>query len=280
MDGTLLNDNQEISEKNIEAILAAREKGIDFLVSTGRSYRDVRHVLDQAGIHCPAICLNGAEIRNQHGKLEYAVGLDQFTSSQVATVFNEAGMYYELYTNNGTYTYNFDFGIQTITEIYKMNQIPSHPADIRQIVKNRFRLRNIQEIKDVSVLYQSKDGRLYTFLAFCKDERLLDQVRKRLKNIAGVSVTSFDRHNIEVTHREAQKGIALKRYTKKNGILLSETMALGDYDNDVSMLEVVGYSVAMGNAKQRVKDICRYETGMNNEDGFAQAIMKALQKLP
>lgn len=275
MDGTLLNDNQEISERNLQAIWTAREKGIDFLVSTGRSYRNVRHVLDQADIDCPAICLNGAEIRDQSGNIEYSIGLDELASAQISAVFNDAGMYYELYTNNGTYTQKYDQGLQTIAELFHETR---SAFEVRNLVEERFQLRNIQSIKDQNEIFQMEDGQIYTFLAFSKDASLLEQVRKQLKEIDGVSVTSFDRHNIEVTHSKAKKGIALKKYTEKKGILLANTMALGDYDNDLSMLKIVGYSVAMGNAKQRVKDVCRYETGLNSEDGFAQAVMKALQK--
>ena len=63
MDGTLLNSNQLISEENKEAIVKAQAQGIEFVVATGRSYQEATYVLDEAGITCPVICANGAEVR-------------------------------------------------------------------------------------------------------------------------------------------------------------------------------------------------------------------------
>src|SRR5690606_19622197 len=103
-------------------------------------------------------------------------------------------------------------------------------------------------------------------------------VSKRFEQISGITVTASGRQNIEITHKSAKKGNALKRYTEKRGISLAETMAIGDNYNDLSMLEVVGYSVAMGNAETEIKEACRHVTGLNTEDGVAEAIYKVLEE--
>lgn len=54
-------------------------------------------------------------------------------------------------------------------------------------------------------------------------------------------------------------------------------MAVGDNLNDLSMLERVGFPIAMGNAVQAVKNLCPYETSKNDEDGVAKAIHKILE---
>ena len=51
-------------------------------------------------------------------------------------------------------------------------------------------------------------------------------------------------------------------------------MALGDSNNDYEMLEWAGYSVAMKNASQRIKDVSKYETDTNNKDGVAKALIR------
>ena len=77
-------------------------------------------------------------------------------------------------------------------------------------------------------------------------------------------------------HKEARKGTALQRFVESKGISLEDTMALGDNYNDISMLSIVGHSVAMGNAEQPVKDIAKAVTDTNSNDGVAQMIKKAL----
>lgn len=279
MDGTLLNASQEVSEENKLAIEAARKQGIDFLVATGRSYHDLRYVLDKVGIRCPAICLNGAEIRDAEGNVEFGIGLEAVVAEKVAYVLDNADMYYELYTSNGTYTTNYEKGIQAVMDIYRTANPSIEVSKLRQRVEKRFKKRLIKIVDDFDDVFGSEDITTYKFFGFSKDQSLLVEVSKRLEQINGITVTTSGRQNIEITHKNAKKGNALKRYTEKRGISLEETMALGDNYNDLSMLEMVGHSVAMGNAEKEIKDTCRYVTGLNTEDGVAEAIYKALEEM-
>jgi hydroxymethylpyrimidine pyrophosphatase-like HAD family hydrolase len=91
-----------------------------------------------------------------------------------------------------------------------------------------------------------------------------------------LEVSSSGHNNLEITHRNAQKGIALETFVKSKGIDISETMAMGDSFNDVSMLERVGRAVAMGNADYEIKTLCDVITATNDEHGVAQAILEVL----
>ncbi|VEF46395.1 Cof-like hydrolase [Bacillus freudenreichii] len=279
MDGTLLNANQEISEANKLAIQAAQEKGIDFLVATGRSYHDLRYILEKVDIKCPAICLNGAEIRDEEGNVEHGIGLDKATADKVAYVLDNADMYYELYTSNGTYTTNYEKGIQAVMDIYRTANPSIEASTLRETVEKRFEKRLIKIVDNFDGIFGAEDIVTYKFFGFSKDASLLVDVSRRFEEIKGITVTASGRQNIEITHKHAKKGNALKRYTEKRGISLEDTMALGDNYNDLSMLEVVGHSVAMGNAEKEIKDACRYLTGLNTEDGVAEAINKILEEM-
>ena len=61
------------------------------------------------------------------------------------------------------------------------------------------------------------------------------------------------------------------------GFALDEIAAVGDSDNDLAMLKVAGYPVAMGNASQNVKDMAKYVTASNGENGVAKAIRHILE---
>lgn len=278
MDGTLLNANQQVSEVTIEAIKAAQERGVDFLVATGRAYNEVRFVLDQAGLKCPAICVNGGEIRDENGNVQFSVGLDGPVSESVTKVFKEVNMYFELYTQGGTYTTDREKGIQAIVDIYHTANPSQDVDEIRSSANERFEQRLIEVIDDYNSVFEAADCHVYKFLAFSMDEELLMEVSKRLEAIDGIEVTSSGRNNLEIMHYDAKKGNALKRYTEAQGISLADTMALGDNYNDLSMLKIAGLSVAMGNAEQPIKDASKYVTATNDEDGVAQAIMRALEE--
>ena len=70
------------------------------------------------------------------------------------------------------------------------------------------------------------------------------------------------------------KGRAVKELAEKMGIGPDQVMTVGDFDNDLSMIEYAGYGIAMGNATPKVKAAAKYVTLTNDEDGVAAAIRK------
>ncbi|MFD6211573.1 HAD hydrolase family protein, partial [Peribacillus sp. NPDC060253] len=86
-------------------------------------------------------------------------------------------------------------------------------------------------------------------------------------------VSSAD-HNIEMTSKRASKGMALEKLAFLLNGSLDQAMAIGDSNNDLSMFQKVGYSVAMGNAKDVIKAVCTTTTLKNDENGVAYAIYR------
>ncbi|MFK4998816.1 HAD family hydrolase [Bacillus sp. N9] len=166
MDGTLLNAKQEVSEETVKVIKAVQDQGVDFIVATGRAYNEVRYVLDRAGIKCPAICVNGGEIRDADGNVSYSVGLDGAVSAKVTSVFTELDMYFELYTKGGTYTTSYENGIQVIVDIFHTANPSMDIEKIRQSADDRFNQRLIKVIDDYHPIFEEEDCHVYKFLAF------------------------------------------------------------------------------------------------------------------
>ena len=85
-------------------------------------------------------------------------------------------------------------------------------------------------------------------------------------------------HNIEIMPPQASKGAALDVMARYLGLSRENVMAMGDANNDLSMLSYAVHSVAMGNATDEVKRACRYVTGTNDECGVAQMIERVLEQ--
>ena len=68
--------------------------------------------------------------------------------------------------------------------------------------------------------------------------------------------------------------ICLKELGEKIGIDTDEMMAFGDERNDISMFDIVGTAVAMGNGSQEAKDHADFVTASNDDDGIAKALDK------
>ncbi|AEP00594.1 HMP-PP hydrolase (pyridoxal phosphatase) Cof [Heyndrickxia coagulans] len=278
MDGTLLNSRQEVSPANAEAIKLAQKKGIHFVVTTGRSYEEARLVLDPVGIDCTVIGLNGAEVRDEKGKLLKTSGLDPLTASQVADVFDQLGIYYEFFTNKGTYTEDYEENMDMLVNLFHTANPEVPVEEVRNYIEQRGIRRYVHNIRDTKDIFHDPSILFYKILAFNEDEQRLRQIGKHLeKDFPDIKVTSSGFRNIEINHVSAQKGIALKEYTEKHGLSMEKTMAIGDNLNDISMLERVGYPFAMGNAENEVLEICRYRTKRNDEDGVAKAIYRMLE---
>lgn len=276
MDGTLLNSRQMISEGNRTAIKKAQEKGIEVVIATGRSYDEAQTVLAEAGLQCPIICVNGAEVRTKEGEIIHTNELSAKQSLDIYEILYHSDTYYEVFTNKGIYTDHYEKGVQTLMNIFQTAN-PDMPEDqIYEMAKNRYSKGHIQIVENYEHVIESNDQLVYKFLVVSKNPSELMRVKEKLEALPEISVSSSGSENLEVTHNKAQKGIALTWFTERMGISMQETMAIGDNLNDLSMFERVGRSVAMGNGHPDIKKICSHETAVNDEDGVGKAILGVL----
>ena len=82
--------------------------------------------------------------------------------------------------------------------------------------------------------------------------------------------------NVEINCKGVHKGNGLKKLTEHLGFTMNDVMALGDSDNDLTMLEMSGLSIAMGNAEDHIKEVADECTLTNIEFGVAHSIKKHL----
>lgn len=277
MDGTLLTAAQEITPLNREAIFKAQDKGVEVVVATGRSYEEAKFVLEEAGIKCPMICVNGAEVRTSDGNIVSSNPLDKEDARQAALRMVENGVYFEVYTNKGTFTEDEDKAISIIVDIFSTAN-PEVPIEkIAEAAEERLHKGLIKTIDRYDLIFEEDEYEIYKLLAFSLDPEKLASADAALREISRLAISSSGSENIEITSVEAQKGIALEKFVKSRGISLEETMALGDNFNDASMLQRVGKPVAMGNAVDEIKALCGEITLANEESGVGLAIMKVLK---
>jgi len=278
MDGTLVRADQSISKENIEAIKRAQQAGIEVVVATGRSYEEAMFPLKSAGIVCPVICMNGSEVRDQNGYIETSIPLDVDTYRNIHHILQEQDMYYELYTNQGTFSNDYEKSLSVISDILMSAGHKATYEEIVEGVKERFERGGIKLVQSYEELLQKDQIQLLKLLIFSLDKEKLQETEQRLQQFSNLAVSSSGHQNLEVTNIKAQKGVALEEFVKQKGISLKETMAMGDSYNDISMFERVGFAVAMGNAPQDIKEMCHYITDHNENHGVAKAIYKVLNE--
>jgi len=137
----------------------------------------------------------------------------------------------------------------------------------------------INYVDDFSELFSIEELEFLKVICFHQDgARVLGPITKIIDGYGDLVVTSSGQNNIEINHRNAQKGIAVAHVAKDRMISLEEVMTIGDNLNDVSMLQLAGVSFAMGNGELEVKEAAKYLTDTNIESGVGKAIVRAIDE--
>lgn len=278
MDGTLLNAAHEISQENQEAIKFAQEHGITVVIATGRAFYEANTPVAETDLKIPYICLNGAEVRDETFNIMSTSHLNHSLVSKITSTLKEKDIYYQVYTNRGIYTENPQRDLEIYIDIAERAGQKADVEKIENSIQKRIDNGTLKIVDNYDKIEDIPGELIMKILAFDSDLGKIDLVGQELAQSPNLAVSSSSRGNLEITHSDAQKGIALSTIAKQLGIDLKDVMALGDNLNDVSMLERVGYSVAMDNAAPEVKTVAKYVTDSNENSGVGKAIKKFLKE--
>ncbi|MBP2622541.1 sugar-phosphatase [Streptococcus oricebi] len=260
IDGTLLNNQKEITPQVFEAVQEAKAAGVKIVIATGRPIAGVEQLLAELKLNQEGnyvITFNGGLVQDTatgqeliKETLSYEDYLDLEFLSRKLQVHMHA------ITKDGIYTANRDIGKYTIYESNLVNmpvfyRTPEEMAD-KEIVKVMF-------IDEPDIL----DAAIAKLPAELQEKYTL------------VKSAPF---YLEVVKKSVHKGAAVLHLAEKLGLSIEETMAIGDEENDRAMLEVVGNPVVMENGREELKKIAKYITKSNDESGVAHAIREWVLK--
>ncbi|AJQ28291.1 Cof-type HAD-IIB family hydrolase [Pelosinus fermentans] len=274
LDGTLLNEEHEVSKENIKAIQRAQEQGIEVIVATGRTYFDAVSICKKFGLNTYLISYNGAAIHDKIGQEISSLTMGRDDVRYMVNWLEERDYYYEVSTNKKIYISSHAKEIlQREAQRLKGTAFEVDSIYFEEIVEQIFSQSGMTPVKNYEEAMDAEEA-LYKVFCFSFD----DKKRKiAIDNFAGMKqflMTSSMTNNFELGNKDASKGNALKIVADRLGISLDKAMAIGDNYNDVSMMEIVGFSVAMGTAKEDIKKLCSFVTYGNDKHGVAHAIEK------
>ena len=255
MDGTLLRNGTEISVENLTAIRKAVDKGVEFVLCTGRGVFGVERYLEELGLlgrKGYAICQNGAtvyDLQTMQPVIRRSFPPECF--AEIAEAARELGL--ELY-------YYDDKRFMT-----------ERPT--KQVEKYCKVMRTEMGILENPLDY---DGEFTKCLASGPREKLT-QLREQVRPFLEGRLDTFFSSEIylEFVRQGVNKGNALAETAEKAGVALKDVIAIGDSDNDRSMLLRAGLGIAVQNAEEDVKAIADYITERNCEQN---AVAEVLEK--
>lgn len=261
LDGTLLDDNKNVSKKNIEMINKVyKEKGVIFVIATGKNISDISYITDAVGepINQYIIASNGAVIKN-NVKDDYILK-KYLTDAEVINIIDT----YKKYNCTGL--------IQT-------EQGPVIEDKLAAELQNVTYAENLKEY-----VLENKTSNIALITPMGKEEDLellKSELENRFSTLAVTALCDFTRTNngktfsckyIDVMKEGSTKANAVNILIDYLNISKEEVIAIGDGGNDIPMFEIAGYKIVMGNANEYVKSKADYITDTNNNDGVAKAL--------
>lgn len=252
MDGTMLDGESRLTLRTKAALRAAQKAGIKVVVATGRMYPSAMIHIEDIGIKGACIFYNGALIRNTGtGETIYERNLGPELAAEIMSFFHKNGWYIQMYSND---TLVVEDDADERCRFYE--KICGQKA---VALGDKFWTCGLDTAKLLGVSFDKE-----IFAAMC------EAVRREFGGRI-YQATSWNAF-IEMVHPSVNKAAALRRVCELYGIAREDVMAIGDGGNDAEMVRWAGTGVAMGNARDSVKEAADIVAPPNTEDGAARII--------
>ena len=264
MDGTLFGRSQvAVSVRNMTAVQRAIEKGVHVIPCTGRVYNMLPpQLLTQQGLRY-FVTSHGARAYDK--VLDTSIYEDLIStenSVRLLSMLEGKGLYNEIAANGTIY---FE---KAITDNLDIRMVPEH---------------HVWYVRDNCYTTVEKPSEHFAKNGFAIEKINLYGIPQELQQEVydEVTATGFIKHtrpgagpNLEFQTTTLDKLRAVDAILEKLGVAYEETMAIGDSSSDYEIIKRCGLGVAMGNAPDNIKAAADVVTGLNTEDGLAEAFEK------
>ena len=266
IDGTLLNSQFKISERDLQALQRAHRQGVEVVLVTGRRHTFALPIAQQLGFDLWLISSNGAITRSLRGETFYRHLMSAETCRRLCSAMRE-------YRGNTVLT--FDTEEKGAIVIERMDQL--------NVSIQRWLEKNMQFIEFVIPIEKALTCDPVQAAFFGSVSRMAEALpvlsASGLEKEIAVSRTEYaarDLSMLDVLSAGCSKGSALARWAQFRGIPREQVMAVGDNYNDMEMLAFAGKPYIMGNAPQDLRRNGWTSVPSNDECGLAAAVEEAI----
>lgn len=249
VDGTLLRSDARLSQGVVQACRAAERAGCVVVLATARGPRMTSWIVQALDITAPTINYNGALIWNP---LDSVAQFHEPLAPDLADrIISEAR--------------SIDPQIMVAIEVLD--------RWFTDRVDRRFdQLSDPDLIAPLSSLLSKPVTRVTLLGAGESLQRILGSIREKFWQHRAVSLFIPDPQVIQITHPLVDKGIALQRVASRMSVNREQVMVIADANNDLGMMEWAGFSVAVANGTDQVKQLADAVVPSNDDQGVARAI--------
>lgn len=255
MDGTLLNSKHEVSPQFIRLYKQLQEQHIKFAVASGRQYYSLKERMDAVKDDLIYIAENGAIVMH-HGEQLHLVPMDKEVVHEIIQSVRDLDNKYLVLCGR------------------KQAYIEKADPEFMEPFLNHY-----EKYEVVEDLLKVEDD-IFLKLTVCDLSGAEENSLPHLKHFGDrLQVKLSGEIWIDFNDKQAQKGNALKAVQEKMDIKEEETLAFGDYLNDIELFQHSGYSYAMQNAHEEVKAVATHHAGSNDELGVEKVLEEFLKNL-
>ena len=233
MDGTFLPSSKVPGKRSVDAIAVFQRKGGKFSIATGRAFQAAQQYFDSFSVNCPIIMCNGGMVYDLAERRQiHDVFVPDFTRDIVAEILRD----------------NPDAGCEVLTlDAVYVPQMTPLEAKHNVICKVEPVICTVEEIPAnwYKVLFAIEPEKM---------ERLISYVQKR--GWSGVDFVRSAPEYYEILPQNISKGSALEKMRRLCGMEDYTFVAMGDYNNDIEMLQAADLAVCPSNAVDEVKAVC------------------------
>lgn len=250
VDGTLVTNEKELTDRAIAAVRSLNDAGIEFAVTSGRPPRGMQMLVEPLALTLPLAAFNGGLFARPDMSVIEERSIDAGLVAQIVELIGK---------------HELDVWLYRGSDWLLRDERAAH-------VK-----KEADTVRFAPTVVESFDGITQGIAKIVGISDDLDRVARaeadtRERFGEHVSAARSQPYYLDVTHPEANKGAVLHYLSRQRGIPLRRIATLGDQPNDMLMFKGAGLSIAMGNAGEEVKDAADRVTASNEEDGFALAI--------
>jgi Cof subfamily protein (haloacid dehalogenase superfamily) len=249
IDGTLLDSNRRIRPGVLKALRSTLNDGLTVCLVTGRPRCGTLPLLEQLGLTSPDITSGGAFIFDPEKAHVVAYRPVPPESTRVVVEIARRP----------------DVGIFFGSPESIVYEVPFEDFHRSSTIDPRY-LRRTDDLLTETDLQPGK-------ITLVAELPILKELEEQIQSIRQpLHITYSGDRYLEINHESASKGSALEQLSGYMQVPLDAIMAVGDSLNDLSMFQVAGISVAMGNASEEVRKNADLIAPTNDEDGLAWAI--------
>jgi Cof subfamily protein (haloacid dehalogenase superfamily) len=252
MDGTLLNSHYELSKDFFPAFRKMQSKGILFAAASGRQYYNLLNRFESIKNEMVFIAENGSYVVYKGEDMLVEAMEHEITREQLLQARNIPHTYVVLCGKKRAYVEKEDTVFISKVKLY---------YDRFEVVENLLDVEDDEFLKIAICDLAGSEKNSFTHF-------------KQMRDILQVKVSG----NIwlDISHKLANKGRAMELLQKKHNIKIEETMAFGDYLNDLEMMHKAHFSFAMENAHPDIKKAARFLAKSNDENGVMEILQHML----